>query len=532
MHSDGPSMIYSTIQFLYSRLSQFFSRLWVLIVLVGLGQITQAQGQTYEQASFGQQTSYLDPATFPRVLPRNGGYVAFAKLSGRGGGKATYVVQELSASLEILDQHELELPADAKPVGFHQLSEPEGVAVIVHQWDPKEKTTAVSLYTLGGSVEGEKELERFQVANWRDSPQKGQVAAHLEGLARSGDTDQPPLGYGLWVTYSPSRAYFLVYNYDFSKPGLLVNTRVYTADGTLYGAGQLPINRGKIAQALYVNDRGEVLLLQSGSGGGEGLVRFNLKTRESTFLEVPSSNMLRRSFQIHQVSEDEVYVANTATREGELQGVMFARFDFSAKEVSEVTYWQLSRAFKHQYDTTYSHAYGRAPDWYDLDLVDFRVDGQGRKWLQLEKRIYSSPGFPADPMATLQPELWRSRNASITVDEAMILVFGADSGFEDGTVLLKNGSANAEEGLRMVGMRWTIIEGSLHAVYQQESLVGTELKYSIWHPGSMGWTHEVLPTEGLFTLIQDYTSIVADGLLVGGYTSALGRSSALRYFAK
>lgn len=507
----------------------------LVLVLTLLSCRAFAQDIIEKQPDFGQETAALDPIDFPRLLPTDNGYLSLSKSKGRHGSKSTYLVQEWSADLYLNYQHTYEFDSDVQPVGFHLGEDGTTYNLVVHTWNLRKKNSVVTLYqarrAMGAEPEAS-EIANYGVATWRDAPSKGEVAARLEGVARSGISSEPPLGYQVWIRYSPNRKYFLAYHYEFSKPGLLVNVDLFDANGQKLAAGQLPVNRGRISYDLYLNNRGEVLFLETTPTGGVSMVRYDLATRESVFLEISSSNYLRTQFQIHQLSDDEIYIANEAERDGILEGVMFAHFNFAAHEVQDITFWQLSRQFQQRYDTTVASVRGEEADWRNIDLVDFRIDAAGKKWITLEKRNYSSPGFTYDHTAVLAPDLWFGRHGTVEIGDAFILAFDRNNKFMDGNIILKSTSNHADNGLRMVGVEVYTERGNILVVHHDDAIVGTEVVLSEWHPGRPNWTDTPLRDGEIFNRIRDYTLFTPEGVLLAGFTNALGRTSALIHFKR
>lgn len=503
--------------------------------LFGLESLVKAQTIIEEQPNFGQTSSAMDPIDFSRLVPVENGYWSLAKAKGRHGGKSTYKVQGWSADLYEEWNHTLEFSKHAQPIGFHVAADGQNYGMLVHTWNLRENTSSVEFHTGGAEVGGNRSqttLATYHVATWQNSPSKGQVAARMEGVSRSGIGHEPPLGYQVWARYSPSKNYFLLYHYEFGKPNLLVNVDLFTADGEKVASGQLPINRNRISYDLYLNDRGETFLLETTPNGGVGMVRYDLRTRESVFLEISSSNYLRTQFQVHMLSNDEVYVANEAERDGELEGVMFAHFNFAEHEVQDITFWKLSSSFKHRYDTTLRNSRNEDVDWKNIDLVDFRIDAQGRRFFTLEKREYLSPGFTYDHKANLHPDIWYGRNGSVQVGDAFVVAFDKKNEFLGSKVILKTTSAHSDTWIRTIGVEVHTADHFLYVVHHTEGLAGHQLVLTEWDPVKDIWKDISLNTSGPFFRIRDYTRFTKEGVIIAGFDALAGKSSSLIHFSK
>lgn len=257
------------------------------------------------------------------------------------------------------------------------------------------------------------------LSNWEAYPHNGRVRESFENAVASGQPakDRTFFADQRLSSQSPDRKVKLAYAYEYGQPTLWVRGTVTTTNQTT--AFQLPIDDGFTNHGLFVNDQGEVFLINTDANDGLYLIRYQPQTEESTILQVGPTGSRRNRFIPYFGPEGKVYVANVGeSPTGQLTGVMVSVFNFAANRVEDVQFHPLSTDIKQK-------MHSRMPEGR-YDLVSFEVKPNGERLLQLEKRNIAANTYRYNPFAVNDPANWAPRKQQVQIGERIIFRLNAE----------------------------------------------------------------------------------------------------------
>src|SRR6478735_8914159 len=271
-----------------------------------------------------------------------GDFITLAKVKGNLTGKSDFMLERYDRELNMKWQSPLavETSEDYKEVFFN--GKDLVILSVIHNEDAK--TTKLEAYGYdvnSGTKTWTKELESNQVGDWMNSEHKAKVKESFIDVIceHTNKNFVTPFEYKHNIRFSPDESKFLSYVYNYGEKSLTATVSIYDNQGTLLKRGKVTIDNDYISQGMYINNRGELFILNASKGGKLNVIRYDLDTKEFLLLELPPSAFGKDDFHVYFYNDNEMYVGNTLvnTIDGKVMGVMYSKFEFDKNEVSEST---------------------------------------------------------------------------------------------------------------------------------------------------------------------------------------------------
>jgi hypothetical protein len=277
----------------------------------------------------------------------------------------------------------------------------------VVQYDSRQRQTKIMAFR-NGDPRQRILIDSATVDRWLDAPEKGKVHQDFETSIRTAGkaNEFPPLEYQYQVQFSPDSRKALVYRYDYSQPTLLADVTIVDEQLQVLRRFQLPIDPYMTNRGLFINNRGDIFILNTDAEDGIHLLRYQPEREEADLLSVSASSARRTGLLLKFFTDTILYLANTAhDSKGNFGGITYSRFNFSTDQVEAVHFYSPSYDVSQQLKTLTS------PGFYEP--VQLSIQENGLVEIQLEKRTLTGNSFTYDPYAISRPENWQPRKIRV-----------------------------------------------------------------------------------------------------------------------
>jgi hypothetical protein len=498
----------------------------------------QAQ-QLISIKDFSIKTPFLEPDN-RRLSEKvtDSTFLALSKNKGNSGASSVYLLEMYDKSLGLEWSIRMVIPPNEN---FLDLKVQGNEAILFSVIYDQKKTTSklyARLFDIeSGSKKDEKVLGINKVGNWVDATNKGAVHKDIFDYIGSGSKPNfvTPLMYRYFLNYSPDGEKILIYFYDHSKTDLWANILIFDQNLKFISEAQLPINKGHINYGLHINNNEDVFLLNSDALGTIELIKYDLKTKVSVFLDIKPSNTGRSDFHLAFKDNDHIYVANLNKRGGELVGVMYSLFNFSTKTVDKVRYYKIPDRFIIQKDSLFAlNSYKKnISPWTNYNLVNFELTESGEKVMVLEQRDYFSPGFSYSQEAVNHVNYWYERKGQVAAEDILLFAFDNKDEIKWMNQVFKKQYSLASDGFNSIGFKFNIrSNNNIQLLFTHSEITSSSAKGKIKYVEVDGATggkvvETDLPVENKLYLIKNYTQWFNDRVVIVGSKGFGGRSSAI-----
>jgi hypothetical protein len=104
---------------------------------------------------------------------------------------------------------------------------------------------------------------------------------------------------------------------------------VYDNTGKQLSKGTVTIDMGYVNHGIYLNNKGEIFIINANSVGKVNVIRMNLETRAFDVVEIPGSNFKKDELMVQFVNDDVLYVAAVELSQEKIIGVTYSRANFA-----------------------------------------------------------------------------------------------------------------------------------------------------------------------------------------------------------
>jgi hypothetical protein len=486
---------------------------------------------------------YHEPDGRNDIVRLSGGdFITLAKVKGNLTGKSDFVLERYDRELNMKWQTPLSVETfeDFKEVFFN--GKETVILSVIH--NESAKTTKLEAYGYDantGAKTWTKELESFEVQSWLNSEHKAKVKESFIDVIceHTNKNFVTPFEYKHNIRFSPDESKFLSYVYNYGEKNLSATVSIYDNQGILLKRGKVTIDNDYVSQGMYINNRGELFILNSNKGGKLNAIRYNLDTKEFLLLELPPSAFGKDDFHVYFYSDDEMYVGNTLvnTTDGKVMGVMYSKFEFDKNEVSESTLhlWTESDRQLIASARKANKQVKGDEDFKDYDFTHFIVHKQEQVILVLERRSLYADGYPHISRGAFEEAHQMEIMGHVQAESVMMLAFDKNDQFKWFNYIAKNQIYSANDGLNTISFVLQETKNTLRVLYVTSA--NFDASYDTMNmmeiDKNTGKTLKSanLPNDQKLVLVKDYTLwLDNDEIVVVGKKGLLGKTSAINKY--
>jgi hypothetical protein len=473
------------------------------------------------------------------VRLKDGDFVTIAKLKGGISGKADFAIERNDGSSFKVVWSTLVSVASSEDFKDLYFNGKDLVLLSVIHLELEKKTQLVAYgYDVKtGSMIWNKELESYTIAPYVDVERRGAVKESFIDVICEHTTPSfiTPFEYKHNIRFSPDESKFVSYVFDFSQRALVANVTVYDNAGNALKKGKVTIDAGYTNHGMFLNNRGELFIVNVNAASKVNIIRLDLDTRDFKIVEIPSSNSKKDELITQFISDDKVIVGAVELYEEKLVGVTYAVANFATLTLDK----HVSDKFDAAVFSTVSE--GRKSlksikgeeNWIDYDLSHMFVSETEGVILVLEKRSLYADGYPHISPATFDKKHQVEVNGHVHAEGILVFSYGKNDARKWVQYIAKNQVYPSTDGLNTISY---VIDNSHHSNVRimyatSESMDGSITTINLAHIDRVSGKivkGTVLPNDAKLMLVRDYTMWEEnDKLIVVGRKGITGKTSAI-----
>ncbi len=517
---------------------RLFHRAALLSFLVfGWLNISQSFGQKLQATQpFDISTPYIEPDGRREVLKlTDNSFVVATKTKGAIAGDADYVLKRLSPDLQTIFKKDFILPDNEEIKEMYYLNNKIFIVFIIHDTEEQTSTLLAKSYDLSNGSELESiTLRQTKIGKWHEENKKGAVKLTFENYVGSviGQNYITPPDYQYEITFSPDSSKILTYIFDYSQKTLVAQCVVYDNKLQKIKEGNIPIDNNFVNYGLYLNNAGEVIILNGDRLGRIVVVEYNLEDHSNKFLDIQYASAFREGLKLKIVSNDIIYVGNVVTnKNGILLAAMYSKFNFKTQRVEKVNYHTISDSLKQvANDVRNASKFHGEENWMNYELTDFIIDAQERVTMVLEKREIQSKDFTYNHAGVLDIYQWIERTGKVSAEAIVVMCFDKAENLLFETYFPKAQEADITSGLNSASFSLdNSKQGKLRLLFttaDNASGIFNTLHYLEWDEatGTLLKNTKLENPEGM-GLLRNYTIWYKDKLILCGRKGLMGKKS-------
>lgn len=512
----------------------------ILILLILPAAILKAQLLATSDA-FSTGSANLEPDGRNEVVKVSGSeFITITKTRGGISGASEFALQKYDLTLKPKFTTVLiaESSEDYKDI-YYNGTDIILLSVIHNTSNQESKLMAYGFDFNTGTKKWDKELDKNKVAEWVTIKYKGVVKESFENCVGSclSKNFVTPLQYQYHTKFSPDSSKLISYIFDYSQKNLIANLKVYDKSLSLIDTAKINIDNNFINYGIYVNNLGELFIMNVDRLGRIVVIKYNIKTKATALLDIQYSSANRECLNLQILNNDAVYVANTTVSGARLTGVMYSKFDFKTNLVEKINYHELTEGLRQTIHTmrSSSKSLKGEDNFLNYELTHFLLNQYEKIVLVLEKREVSSPGYTFDPGGVNDPQKWLEKTAKVNTEGVILFSFNANDELMWENFYLKSQNVDASNALTTTSFSFfESEEGQLRMIYSSsDNAAGifNVINYVEWD-GISGNKMKDIPLqneEGL-GLIRNYTIWWDDKLVLVGRKGLLGKKSVIHLY--
>jgi hypothetical protein len=489
---------------------------------------------------FRLASPYHEPDGANDVVRLKGGdFVTIAKLKGGITGKADFAIERNDGSSFKVMWSTLISVASSEDFKDLYFNGKDLVLLSVIHLDVEKKTQLVAYgYDVKtGSMIWTKELESYAIAPYVDVEHRGSVKESFIDIICEHTTPSfvTPFEYKHNLRFSPDESKFVSYVFDFSQHTLAASINVYDNAGNVLKKGKVSIDAGYVNHGMFINNRGELFVVNVNNAGKVNIIRIDLDTRDFKIVEIPGSNYKKDELITQFIDDDRVIVGAVELYEEKLVGVTYAVANFTTLTLDK----HVSDKFDAAVFTKISE--GRKSlktikgddNWVDYDLSHMFVSETEGVILVLEKRTLYADGYPHISPTAFDKKHQVEINGHVHAEGIIVFSYGKDDVRKWVQYIAKNQVYPSTDGLNTISY---VIDNSHHANIRimyatSEAMDGSITTINMIHVDRVTGKivkETILPNEAKLMIVRDYTMWEEnDKLIVVGRKGITGKTSAI-----
>ncbi|WP_018344363.1 hypothetical protein [Cytophaga aurantiaca] len=472
------------------------------------------------------------------VRLKDGDFVTIAKLKGGISGKSDFAIERNNgSSFKVVWSTLISVSAseDFKDLYFNG-KDLVLLSVIHLELEKKTQLVAYGYDVKTGSMIWTKELESYTIAPYIEVEHRGSVKESFIDVIceHTSPSFVTPFEYKHNVRFSPDESKFVSYVFDFSQHTLVASVAVYDNAGTVLKKGKVTIDAGYVNHGIFVNNRGELFIVNVNGSGKINIIRLNLDTHEFQIVEIAGSNYKKDELITQLISDDKVIVGAVELFEEKLVGVTYAIANFVTLTLDKhVTDKFDAAVFSKVSEARKALKYKGEENWVDYDLSHMFVSETEGVILVLEKRSLYADGYPHISPTAFDKKHQVEVNGHVHAEGILLFSYGKDDVRKWVQYVAKNQVYPSTDGLNTISY---VIDNSHHTNIRimyatSESMDGSVTTINLTHiDRASGKVVEqsVLPNESKLMIVRDYTMWEEnDKLIVVGRKGITGKASAI-----
>ena len=473
------------------------------------------------------------------VRLKGGDFVTIAKLKGGISGKSDFAIERNDgSSFKVIWSTLISVSAseDFKDLYFNG-KDLILLSVIHNEVEKKTQLVAYGYDVKIGSMLWNKELESYIIAPYVEVDHRGSVKESFIDIICEHTTPNfvTPFEYKHNIRFSPDETKFVSYVFDFSQHTLAASITVYDNAGNALKKGKATIDAGYVNHGIFVNNRGELFIVNANNVGKINIIRLDVDTKEFKIVEIPGSNYKKDELITEFIDDDNLIVGAVELYEEKLVGVTYAVANF----VTGVIDKHVSDKFDDAVFAKVSE--GRKSlksikgedNWIDYDLSHMFISATEGIILVLEKRSLYADGYPHIAPGTFDKKHQVEVNGHVHTEGIILLSYGKDNARKWVQYIAKNQVYPSTDGLNTISY---VIDNSHHSNIRimyatSESMDGSITTINLAHIDRTSGKvvkESVLPNESKLMIVRDYTIWEEnDKLIVVGRKGITGKTSAI-----
>ena len=518
----------------YSKYNILFFKYLVAILIIF--NTLAMQGQVLDNIQpFSAGTSFQEPDGRKVTLKLNNQiFLTLTKSHGGIAGDATYVLQKYDLNLKPLFTTEIEITENDEFKEMYVRSNEIVLISITHAIEQNTSTLKYTTFDLNTGIKKEERIiQEAKINKWVSEKTKGAIKQTFTNFvgATIGQHYTTPFQYQFEFKFSPDSSKILTYIFDYSQKNTIANSIVFDRNFNKISEGEIHIDNNFINYGLFLNDAGEVVILNTDKQGRIVVVEYDLKTHQNKFLDIQYTSARRESLKLHIVSNDIVYVANLVTaNSGKLLAVMYSRFNFKSHLVEKINFHELTEGLietaKQSREAAKIHG---EENWMNYEVSDFLI-GENEKIIFIaEKREIESNEFIYDHSSTNDLDKWHESTGKVGVEGVLIFEFAKNDELIFENYCAKFQSADLVSGINSASYSMSTINGKMRFIYSSSdspSGIFNTIHYLEWDENKGTLLKEMkLPNPESLGLMRNYTVWYKDKVIVVGKKGIMGKKS-------
>lgn len=473
------------------------------------------------------------------VRLKGGDFITLAKLKGGIAGKADFALERNhGGNFSVLWSKTISVTPVEEFKDMYFNGKDLIILSVIH--DEAAKLTKLLSYGYNvqdGTELWKKELESYPIKPYLESDHRGSVKESFIDVICEHTTPSfvTPFEYKHNIRFSPDEGKFVSYVFDFSQRSLIANVSVYDNTGKQLSKGTVTIDMGYVNHGIYLNNKGEIFIINANGVGKVNVIRMNLETRAFDVVEIPGSNYKKDELMVQFVNDDVLYVAAIELSQEKIIGVSYSRANFTSMTLDKNNFDRFDEAVLNK--VTEGRKTNKAikgeENWLDYDLSHVFISAQEEVILILEKRSLYADGYPHIAPGTFDKKHQVEVNGHVHTEGIIVLSYNKDAKRNWVEYIAKNQVYPSTDGLNTISY---VVDNShpsdIRFLYAtSESMDGSITTINVIHINrSTGKKVKevVLPNESKLMLVRDYTIWEEDDkLILVGRKGIMGKASAI-----
>ena len=451
-------------------------------------------------------------------------FIVLSKIKGGLTGDSEYSLEKYDASLKNIFKAPLSVTTneDIKEIYFN------GTEIIVfsvmHNTDASESKLIAHTFNAVSGVKGQdKTLMEFKVPVFNVVRARGSVEETFENAVASGLSKNfvVPFQYQYDIQFSPDGSKFIAYIFDYSKPNLFAVATIFDKSLNKIAEGTVPIDNNFVNYGIYVNNRGEVIILNVDKLGRIEVVQFNMTTKDNKLLDIQYSSTQREGLKLAFINDDEIFVGCVNTNQNKMVGVMYAKFNFSKNLVEKINFHDMSDGLIQTANAARTSKNMKTTEtWANYELTHFVVNKYEKVVMVLEKREISATEYVYKSESVLDPERWKERVAKVNTEGVLMFSFNSNDELMWENFYFKSQQADITSGLTNSSFILYNNDETIRMIYaSSDNAAGTFnlMNYVEWDAANGNKVKDLqLPNDDGLSLVRNYSLWWDDKVVVAG----------------
>jgi hypothetical protein len=511
----------------------------LLIVLLIVTWQVQAQ-LLVSTAPFSAATPFLEPDGRREILKiSEKEFVVVSKVKGGLNGDSDYSLEKYDHEMKNYFKTIFTLAAHEDIKDIHFNGAHIVVFIISHSLESAEsRLLAYGFSPTNGIKSWDKILMKFKVNPFQLVRSRGSVEETFENAIASSINKSfvVPFEYQYDIQFSPDKSKIIAYTFDYTKPNLIANATIFDGNLNQLKTGVVPIDNNFINYGIYVNNRGDVYIMNVDKLGRIVVIQYDLVTKDNKLLDIQYASTQRESLKLAFKNDDELFVGCANTFEGELVGVMYTKFNFQKNLVEKINYHEMSDGLLQTADIMRgSNKDVKGPEtWKFFEMTNFYVNNFEKVVMVFEKRELQGYEYVYTSESVLTPERWKERVAKVNAEAVVMFSFNANDELMWENYFLKSQTNDVTSGIISSSMIMDISDEYLKMVYAtSDNAAGTYsvFNYVLWDASNGNKVKElILDNEEKLALVRNYSIMLDDKLILVGRKGLLGKKYVMNLY--